>query len=135
MGEKIYTKDLTGKQFIRTTIIGGLRNKEPIALLNFIGTTDTEVFNCWVENCLLPELKSGDVVILDNARFHKSEKTRELIESKGAILKFQPKYSPFLNKIENYWAFIKKEIGLIKKKFEKFGECLDWVLRLDYGAS
>ena len=101
-------------------------------MLSFIGTTDTELFNHWVENCLCPELKENDVVIMDNARIHKSEKTRKLIESKGAMLKFQPPYSPQVNKIEHYWAFIKRMIGLNRKLSERFEDCLDKVFRMSY---
>jgi len=104
-------------------------------MLSFIGTTDTELFNHWVENCLCPELKENDVVIMDNARIHKSEKTRKLIESKGAMLKFQPPYSPQVNKIEHYWAFIKKMIGLNRKLFERFEDCLSEVFKKKYGIS
>lgn len=126
---------MTGKQFPRTTIIGGLKLNEPIALYSFLGTTDTILFNSWINLCLLPELRKDDVVIMDNARIHKSTKTIKLIESKGAKVLFQPPYSPFLNKIENYWSFIKKEIGLVKKKFNKFDDCLDCVFRMNYGNS
>jgi transposase len=133
-GERIYTNDLTGKYFIRTSIIGALRNKEPIALLSFIGTTDTEMFEFWVENCLCLELTEGDVVIMDSARIHKSEKTRKLIESKGAMLKFQPPYSPFLNKIENYWSFLKTTIRNSAKNFDNFKDCVDWSFKINYGS-
>jgi len=92
------------------------------------------MFEFWVKECLLPELKENDVVIMDNARIHKSKKTQDLIESKKAILKFQPPYSPFLNKIENYWGFIKKEIGLIKKNYKKFDDCIKYVFQLKYGT-
>ena len=50
----------------------------------------------WIEECLLTELKEGDVVVLDNASFHKSSQTQELIESKGARLLSLPRYSPDL---------------------------------------
>lgn len=78
--------------------------------------------------------KKGDIVIMDNARIHKSEKTKQLIEQKGAILKFQPPYSPFLNKIEHYWSFIKRMIGLNRKMFERFEDCLESTFKMEYGA-
>lgn len=133
-GEKIYTENLTGKEYIRTSIIGGLRYKKPTATFSFIGNTNTEIFNFWVEYCLCPVLEKDDVVIIDNAKIHKSPKAKELIESKGAIIKFLPPYSPFLNKIEFYWAFIKKMIGVMREKYDKFIDCLDAVFRLKYGT-
>ena len=68
------------------------------------------MFNLWLEQCLLPQLQPGQVVIMDNARFHQSNKTRELIESAQCLLLFQPAYSPDLNKIEPQWANLKQGI-------------------------
>jgi hypothetical protein len=103
-GEKIYTTNTTGKQYIRTTLIGALRHgdktkkeqKQPISLLSFIGTTDKETFIYWVQKHLLPKLRKNDTVIMDNAAIHKSIIIKELIESKKAKLIYQPPYSPFL---------------------------------------
>lgn len=74
------------------------------------GYTDTIAFITWIERCLLPELEERHVLIIDNASFHKSLRVRELIESKGAKLIYQPKYSPDLNKSEPQWANLKKGI-------------------------
>jgi transposase len=79
-------------------------------------------------------LKEGDVVIMDNASIHKSTEVKELIESVGAKLIYQPPYSPFLNKIEHYWAFMKKMLNYNLQKFKNFTDCLQWVLNQRYGA-
>ncbi|WP_341749895.1 transposase [Candidatus Tisiphia endosymbiont of Sialis lutaria] len=55
---------------------------------------------------LIKELKAGQVVVMDNDSFHKSKKTKELIESVGCKLIFLPPYSPDLNLIEKFWANI-----------------------------
>ena len=55
-------------------------------------------------------LKNGDVVVMDNASFHKSKKIKDLIEKTGASLIFLPPYSPDLNPIENFWANMKRWI-------------------------
>ena len=81
-----------------------------IAPFCFKGHTNTEVFNTWVEEVLLPDLRRGQVVILDNAAFHKSSRTTELIESAGCRVIFLPPYSPDLNKIEPMWANLKQKI-------------------------
>ena len=49
----------------------------------FNGSCNTELFENWVAQFLIKELKSGQVVVMDNASFHKSQKTQELIESVG----------------------------------------------------
>lgn len=64
----------------------------------FYGSCNTELFNSWVENILIKELKPGQIVIMDNASFHKSLKTKELIESVGCKIMFLPTYSPDLIK-------------------------------------
>jgi hypothetical protein len=66
------------------------------------------IFNDWVRDFLCPLLNGTNVVIMDNAAFHKSEETRRLIEKTGAILLFLPPYSPDLNPIEQDFATLKK---------------------------
>jgi len=65
---------------------------------------DTEVFNTWVQKIFIPDLPENSVVIMDNAAFHKSQKTRDLIINNGHNIEFLPPYSPDLNPIENKWA-------------------------------
>ncbi|MFN5609385.1 MAG: transposase [Holosporales bacterium] len=72
----------------------------------FRGTCNTEVFNTWIEQQLLPILDDKSLVIMDNAVFHKSQKTKDLIESVGAKLLFLPPYSPDLNPIEKNSALL-----------------------------
>ena len=74
----------------------------------FTGTCNTNIFNEWLEKELCPILKQNMVVIMDNAAFHKSDKTRQIIENTGAELLFLPPYSPDLNPIENSFGTIKK---------------------------
>lgn len=76
----------------------------------FNGSCNTELFNNWVEHFLIKELKAGQFVVMDNASFHKSQKTRDLIESVGCTLIFLPPYSPDLNPIEKFWANMKRWI-------------------------
>lgn len=74
------------------------------------GYTDTDVFNKWLETYLLPNLIEGQVLILDNATFHKSDKTQQLVNSAKCHVLFLPPYSPDLNKIEHQWAVLKQGI-------------------------
>ena len=72
------------------------------------GTCTTLIFNQWLEEFLCPILQNNHVVVMDNAAFHKSNKTKELIEQAGATLVFLPPYSPDFNPIEQDFASIKK---------------------------
>ena len=63
-------------------------NCKPIDPLVFNGTCNTQIFNNWVEQFLIKALEQGQVVMMDNRSFHKSQKTRELIESVGVELFF-----------------------------------------------
>lgn len=78
--------------------------------MTFKGTCNTEVFNAWLSQVLIPELSPGQIIIMDNASFHKSAKTKELIEAAGCKLLYLPPYSPELNPIEKTWANIKGKI-------------------------
>lgn len=71
------------------------------------------IFQTWIETQLAPTLSPGDVVILDNVGFHKSERAEELIKAKGAWLLFLPAYSPDLNPIEMAFSKLK---ALLRKR-------------------
>lgn len=88
------------------------------------------VFEQWLSEKLVPELKAGQTVILDNASFHKSEKIREIIESAGCELKYLPPYSPDLNDIEHYWFPIKNRVRKSIGSIEDFRERVDIAVRL-----
>jgi transposase len=108
-GEKLLGKK-SGKRYERTNIIAGYVNKKSIAPMVFNGSCNTEIFNSWVEQFLIKELKPGQYVVMDNASFHKSQKTRELIESVGCKVIFLPPYSPDYNPIEKFWGNMKRWI-------------------------
>ena len=70
----------------------------------------------WLKDFLIPVLNPGQVVIMDNAAFHKSQETKRLIEEVGCRIVFLPPYSPDLNPIELFWANLKKKVrGLLEK--------------------
>jgi transposase len=102
--------EISGKRVGRTTLIAGYGAGALKAPMRFKGYTNTAVFNSWCREVLVPELRPGDVVIMDSATFHKSAETRERIEAAGATLLFQPKYSPDLNKSEPQWANLKRRL-------------------------
>ena len=78
------------------------------------GNVDSDTFNTWLEKILIPELPKNSVVIMDNASFHKSLKTKEILAEHGHELEFLPPYSPDFNLIENKWAqakSIRRKLG------------------------
>lgn len=105
-GQRVYGLR-SGNRRPRTSLIGALVRGKLTAPMLFEGTTNTALFNDWIAQSLLPELSPGMTVILDNAAFHKSKTTEQLIRSAGCQLLFLPPYSPDLNPIETTWANIK----------------------------
>ncbi len=109
IGEVLIEKK-SGKYYERMNIIAGYVNRETIAPMVFNGTCDTQIFNNWVAQFLINDLEPGQIVVMDNASFHKSQKTRDLIESVGCGVIFLPPYSPDYNPIEKFWANMKRWI-------------------------
>jgi transposase len=79
----------------------------------------------WLENCLLPKLEKGDIIVIDNASFHKGEDLQKIVEKAGCFIWYLPPYSPDLNKIENWWAVLKTWMKQKLKEFESVKECVD----------
>lgn len=78
-----------------------------LAPMTFTGSCDSVLVETWFAQVLLPELRPGQTVILDNASFHRRAKLKALLEPLGCTLRFLPPYSPDLNKIESLWHRIK----------------------------
>jgi transposase len=100
------------------TFIAGLRCHGMIAPWIIDRPMNKASFEIYVETQLAPELTPGDVVILDNVAFHKSERAAELVRKRGAWLLPLPPYSPDLNPIE--MAFSKLKALLRKKAARSF---------------
>jgi transposase len=90
-----------------TTFLAALRHDRIEAPWLLDGPIDGESFQTYVEKVLLPTLRRGDIVIIDNLGSHKGKAVRRLIRSAGAKLIFLPKYSPDLNPIEQVFAKLK----------------------------
>lgn len=116
-------------RYARESFIAAQREEQILAPFCYRGTCDTALFNVWVREFLLPELKPGQVVIMDNAAFHKSQETKKLIETAGCRIFFLPPYSPDLNPIEQLWANMKKKVrGILERIKEiKLADAIDLV--------
>ena len=85
------------------------------------GPIDGQTFRTYVESVLVPTLREGDIVIMDNLGSHKGKVVRSLIRSAGAKLFFLPKYSPDLNPIEQVFAKLKH---LLRKAAKRTREAI-----------
>ena len=94
----------------KLNIIAGLSGKNIIAPMIYECGTNSETFNFWLEHSFLPEIPKGSLIVMDNVSFHKSKKTKELVEKFSCRLLFLPPYSPDLNPTEKFWASMKAEI-------------------------
>ena len=102
-----------------TTMISSVRLDGSTACMVIDGATNKEVFQAYVQHILLPTLKTGDIVVMDNLSAHKNKKIKDLIESVGAEVWFLPPYSPDLNPIEKMWSKIKTMLRALKARTEK----------------
>jgi len=80
------------------------------------GAVDTQVFDAYVERFLAPSLLPGDIVMLDNVKFHYSERSIRLIEEAGASVRHIPRYSPDFNTIEECISKIKEALRKAKAR-------------------
>lgn len=90
-----------------STVIAALRADGLTAPAVFDGPIDKPSFRAYVEQVLVPTLRPGDVVVLDNLAVHKQLEVRTAIEAAGARLRFLPPYSPDFNPIEQVFAKLK----------------------------
>jgi transposase len=93
-----------------TTFVAGLRSSGPVAPFVLDGPINRRAFEIYVERVLVPELRPGDIVIMDNLSSHKAPRVRETIEAAGGCLLFLPPYSPDFNPIENVFAKLKEAL-------------------------
>ena len=130
------------------TFLAGLRCDGLTAPCVFDGPINGASFLSYVEQVLIPTLKPGDIVILDNLGSHKSKTVRERVKAAGARLLFLPPYSPDLNPIEQVFSKLKhllrkakertveatwKRIGTLIQSF-KPQECSNYFKNAGYGS-
>jgi transposase len=100
------------------------------------GAADTEVFDAYVRQVLLPTLQAGDIVVLDNLSPHKNEPTLHRLTQAGVEVRFLPAYSPDLNPIEKLWSKVKAALRSAEARtgtalFDAIGQALRNVTRQD----
>ena len=93
--------------------LGGV--PEP-ACLAFDGATDAACFAAYVDRCLVPALRPGDIVVRDNLAAHKGAAVERLIGSAGAEVRYLPAYSPDLNPIEKMFSKLKTYLRKVAER-------------------
>ena len=104
-----------------TTFVAGLRCDGIVAPFVLDGSINRDAFETYVAQVLVPELRAGDIVVMDNLSSHKGPRVSKLIEAAGARLLYLPPYSPDFNPIENAFAKLK---ALMRKAAERTVEGL-----------
>ncbi len=115
-----------------TTFVGALTLRGFIAPWVLDGPINRDAFETYVAKVLVPELRPGDVVVMDNLSSHKGPRVREMIEAIGAELRYLPPYSPDLNPIEQAFAKLKTllrkaEARTVETLWDAIGKLVDSV--------
>jgi transposase len=92
------------------TLVAGLRHRGIVAPFVLEGAMTGPLFLAYVQQCLAPTLKRGDIIVMDNLPVHKVAGVAEAIEAVGATLLYLPPYSPDFNPIEQAFSKIKAHL-------------------------
>ena len=95
-----------------------------LAPFQYSGTMDSRLFEFWFSNQLLPSLEKGTVIVMDNASFHSKKRLLAAAQNAGCRLLFLPPYSPELNPIEKFWAWLKRFLRKILPSHPSFDDAL-----------
>ena len=104
------------------TILGALSTRGMIAAMTIEEATDGDIFLAYLDHCLCPQLRAGDVVVMDNLSSHKIAGVEQRIKKCGAEVLYLPPYSPDLNPIEKAWSKLK---GLLRAAKARTKEALE----------
>jgi transposase len=114
-----------GHRTQRISMVAAWCQGQVLAPLTFEGYCHSALVEAWFETQLCPALRPGQVVILDNASFHRHERLRPLLASVGCSLLPLPAYSPDLNQIEPLWHTLKSRIAHATQQYPSFREAVD----------
>lgn len=98
------------------TLLGAMNHGGLLATMTVESATDADVFLTFLDEVLIPQLRAGQIVVMDNLRAHKVAQVRDKIEAAGAHLLYLPPYSPDFNPIEKCWAKIKQVLRSLKAR-------------------
>lgn len=98
------------------TILSSVRLEGTTESILFEGAVDRKMFDEYIKEILAPQLRPGDIVIMDNLNAHKSADALKVVQSCQAEIKFLPAYNPDLNPIEKMWSKIKQILRGMKPR-------------------
>jgi transposase len=118
------------------TLTAAMRLDGVAGCLAFDGATNAATFEAYVERCLVPTLRPGDIVVMDNLGAHKGDEVGRLIGSVGAEVRYLPAYSPDLNPIEKMFSKLKTYLRKVARRtvdglYEAMGDGLRTVIGQD----
>ncbi|MDB5631381.1 MAG: hypothetical protein JWR49_236, partial [Tardiphaga sp.] len=122
-----------------TTFVAALRCDAITAPFVIDEPVNGEIFRVYLQRCLIPTLRPGDIVVMDNLPAHKNDDVRRLIEAAGAQLRYLPPYSPDLNPIEMAFAKLKAHLRKAAERsipalWDRIGSILDLFSEADCSA-
>jgi transposase len=120
----------SGRRTGRVNMIAALCGQQLLAPFTIEGACNREVFETWLERCLIPTLRPGQKLMIDNATFHKGGRIEQLVRDTGCEVWYLPPYSPDLNRIEKCWSWLKSRIRKQLEHFETLREAMEHVLSL-----
>jgi transposase len=128
-GERVFGKVPNGHWKI-TTFVACLRHNAITAPFVIDQPMNGAIFRVYLERCVVPTLKPGDILIMDNLPAHKNEDVRDIIQAADANLRYLPAYSPDLNPIEQAFAKIKSHLRKAEERsipalWDRIGAILD----------
>jgi len=116
-GEKVFGK-ISGNNRKRINLIMAQRGHEWLAPMLFDSSCTHHTIAAWMEQVLIPELRPGSLVIMDNAPFHNKPQMAEILKANGHAMLPLPKYSPDFNPIEQSFAILKRRRQISGKSIE-----------------
>lgn len=99
------------------TLLGAMRLSGWVVLSTMFATANADRFVHWLRTKLLPKLKRGDVLVMDNLRAHHDPRVRRVCRRRGVRVVYLPPYSPDLNPIEAGWALQKQYVRRVAPRF------------------
>jgi transposase len=124
VGQRFYALK-SGKRTERVSWIAALKEKSLFAPMTVAGACNRDLFEMGLEECLVPQLKPGDVIVIDNASFHHSQSIAEIVTQAECEIWDLPAYSPDFNKIEQWWRVLKNWMRQRWDEFDDFRDCVD----------
>jgi len=129
-GEKVYG-EVSGKRYKRTNIVSAQCGNEIIAPFIYDWGTKAVWFEVWFEWHLCPKLSPGKVVIMDNALFHRKPILEKIAAFYGLRIIWLPPYSPDLNRIELFWANLKRWLKSFASAFLSIQDAIANYFKVD----